>query len=357
MNNIGINISVIVPIYNAERYLSRCIDSLVNQKEIQLEIILVDDGSTDNSGHICDNYKKIHKNITVIHKKNEGVAKARNDGLNIANGDYVIFVDSDDEVPECAYIRMWEEVQKTNADIIIGDVYRTINNKRELCHFFNEEYLIDKENEKYNLIKADLYKEYCPNPYKGKPAFGYGGPWNKLVNKKMLLENNIVFDSSVKGIFDDIIYTAYIYACAKAIRYISEPVYNYYIYDNSLTHKYKDDLLEINECIFLSWNRFLKLYDKNKELVPAFYANVMRRFTASLDLYFYNKQNKRNNKEIKKELFTILSQKPYNEIPIYAEWNYLSNYHRLLLVAIKLHSVKCTRLIYILRVIIKYIKK
>ena len=89
-------ISVIIPVYNVEKYLKRCLDSVINQTYKNLEIILVDDGSTDNSGKICDEYAKNDKRIIVIHKENGGVSVARNIGLDICTGDYVNFIDSDD---------------------------------------------------------------------------------------------------------------------------------------------------------------------------------------------------------------------------------------------------------------------
>lgn len=106
MNNSTISeplISIIVPVYNVELYLSRCIDSIINQSYKNLEIILVDDGSADNCGTICDDYAKKDGRIKVIHKKNGGQAEARNKGIKLANGEYISFVDSDDYIPPDAY--------------------------------------------------------------------------------------------------------------------------------------------------------------------------------------------------------------------------------------------------------------
>lgn len=93
-------ISVIVPVYNVEKYLSRCVDSIIGQTYSNLEIILVNDGSTDLSGAICDEYKKKDKRIVVIHQKNGGLSQARNSGMEIMSGKYVAFVDSDDYISE-----------------------------------------------------------------------------------------------------------------------------------------------------------------------------------------------------------------------------------------------------------------
>lgn len=92
--------SIIIPVYNVEKYLNECVDSVLNQKNVDYEIILVDDGSTDNSGQICDEYLKKHSNVSVIHKVNGGLSDARNAGLESAEGDYILFVDSDDKIEE-----------------------------------------------------------------------------------------------------------------------------------------------------------------------------------------------------------------------------------------------------------------
>ena len=96
-------ISIIVPVYNVEKYLKKCIDSILNQTYSNIEILLIDDGSTDNSGIICDNFKKRDSRIKVVHKKNSGVSSTRNYGLDLATGKYISFVDSDDFV-ECDFI-------------------------------------------------------------------------------------------------------------------------------------------------------------------------------------------------------------------------------------------------------------
>lgn len=109
-------ISVIVPVYNVEKYLNRCVDSLINQTYKNLEIILVDDGSTDSSPRICDDYKKKYEAVKVIHKKNGGLSSARNTGIKQASGDYIGFVDSDDWVAEDTYEYLLKILLQTNSE-------------------------------------------------------------------------------------------------------------------------------------------------------------------------------------------------------------------------------------------------
>ncbi len=339
-----IKVSVVVPIYNAEQYLSRCLESLVNQTLSDIEIILVDDGSTDSSSLICDAFKEKHANIKAVHKANGGVAKARNDGLKLATGEYVIFVDSDDEVPCDAYQNMYEEAIRSNADIVVGDVYQVIGTDKKYCHFYKDRFVSSDADFKIQLIKADFYRNYCPCPYNGKVAFGYGGPWNKLVKMELITQNGIEFDPSVKGIFDDIIYTAYILDAAGTISYISNPVYTYYINEESITHGYKENILEINNAIFDSWMSFLKKSGKNEELLPAFYANVLRRFADSVERYFYYQIAMLKNKGAYREMRDVMHCYPYKNISEKVEYKKLSAYHKTLFWALKVNS---PRLVYI----------
>lgn len=113
-----IKISIILPIYNVEKYLNRCMNSLLNQTLNDIEIIMVDDGSPDNSPKMCDEYAKKDSRVKVIHKRNEGLGYARNSGLEIATGEYVAFVDSDDYIDLSMYAVLYDEAVSSNADAV-----------------------------------------------------------------------------------------------------------------------------------------------------------------------------------------------------------------------------------------------
>ena len=116
-------ISVIVPIYNTEKYLARCIESILCQTYTNLEIILVDDGSTDKSGDICDFYARKDNRVKVVHKENGGAAAARNFALNMVTGQYIGFVDSDDYTDIEMYQKLYEKAKQENADIVVCGYY------------------------------------------------------------------------------------------------------------------------------------------------------------------------------------------------------------------------------------------
>lgn len=119
----NVNISVIIPVYNVEKYLSACIDSLMSQGNLSIEIILVNDGSTDKSSTIANEHARKDNRIKVIHKENGGASAARNAGLNVALGEYIVFLDSDDWIKEDSLPPLFEEAVKHHADVVMGNMW------------------------------------------------------------------------------------------------------------------------------------------------------------------------------------------------------------------------------------------
>lgn len=305
-------VSIIVPVYKVEKYIYQCVDNLMQQTLKDIEIILVDDGSPDSCPVICDQYAKKDERIKVIHKKNEGVSAARNDGLKVAKGEYVIFCDSDDWMEKDGCEKLYSAAIGYNADIAIGDVYMAYESgERKNIHFYSKEFNTKDSAFIKEMIQGDIYRTYAPCPPKEGYAFGYGGPWNKLVKRALLTQNNIHFDVRVKGVFDDILYTAHILAAASKISYVRLPVYNYRIIESSITHSYKPNVLEINRAIFDSWIEFFNEQNGAKTYQSAFYACVLRRIEESIRLYFVNGKNPRAKRELVEEYKTMLKSEPY----------------------------------------------
>lgn len=169
-----IKISIIVPVYNVEKYLEKCINSILTQTYQNLEIILVDDGSMDNSGEICDEYAKKDERIKVIHKENGGLSDARNAGIEIATGKYIGFVDSDDYIGKDMYEYLIRLIQKENADISICG-HKIVFQKEENNEIKGE--ILDEEIEIWDTKKAivELLKQEKIHDY----------AWNKLYKKEL----------------------------------------------------------------------------------------------------------------------------------------------------------------------------
>lgn len=306
-----VKVSIVVPCYKVEQYLPELVDSLLAQTLHHIEIILVDDGSPDRTGAICDEYAAKDERVKVIHKPNGGVAAARNDGLDAATGQWIIFCDSDDYLEADALEKLVQAGEKAEADVVFGDVNLVFDQQIKPAVFYKNEFVTDDRQLIDKLIAADFYKYYCFDPAEGGAAFGYGGPWNKLVRRQLLLDNGIRFEVRVKGIFDDLIYTAYIFGAAKRVAYVHVPVYNYRQLDSSITHTYKANLLEINQQIFAAWQDFMSRYGSDGRFLKPYYANVLRRLKATLGLYFFNKKNQKSFRGQCQELKALLASEPY----------------------------------------------
>lgn len=304
-------VSVVVPCYKVEKYLPEMVESLLTQTLWDIQIVLVDDGSPDRSGGICDEYATRDGRVQVIHKKNGGVSAARNDGLEAATGDWVIFCDSDDYVEPDALERLVTKGEQTGADVVFGDVTMVWPQRQRLEVFYKDEFVTDDRKVIDQLIAADFYKYYCFDPPAQGPAFGYGGPWNKLVRRSLLMGAQIRFDLRVRGIFDDLIYTAHVFAAAKKVAYIHGSVYGYRQVEGSITRSYKEDLLQIDQAIFTVWQEFMERYGEDGRFLKPFYANVLRRLKASLGLYFFHKKNRKSFFAQCRELKALLESEPY----------------------------------------------
>ena len=204
-------ISIIVPVYKVEQYLSRCIDSILNQTFQDFELILVDDGSPDNCGEICDKYALKDNRIKVIHKENGGLSDARNAGLEIATGEYISFVDSDDVVHPQMYTRLYDLLQRTDAEIAQCEYTR-----------------FDKEIE-FQSLSGDAEEIICTNVEALDlliESNRFVPPvWNKLYKRELF--SNIRFP---KGKIHEDEFTTYkLFYAANKIVYIDLPMYSYFI--------------------------------------------------------------------------------------------------------------------------------
>lgn len=208
-------VSVIIPVYNVEKYLNECLDSVVNQTYKNLEIILVNDGSTDRSGNICDEYASGDTRIKVIHKKNSGVSAARNVGIEHSNGEYITFVDSDDFIDTKAIEHLVENAKKYNSDITIGDHIVYHSNGYQVCHSA-EDIMVNSSFDVKTVSADTIYKLLTQ----------LSSACTKLYKKSLITKNHIIFPVNIK-IGEDFEFLAKALINAKGIVYIDKSVYFY----------------------------------------------------------------------------------------------------------------------------------
>lgn len=287
MENINDLISVIVPVYNVEKYLPQCIDSILNQTIKNLEIILVDDGSLDNSGKICDEFSKKDDRIVVIHKENNGLSSARNAGLEIAKGNYIGFIDSDDWLDEHMYEILLKLLKENNSDISCCNFFKATDNKDKIPSATNEIVKSYNNIEGLNNFYNDLYPQTVV-------------AWNKLY-KRDLFEN---ISYPIGKIHEDEGTTYKLYYRANKITYTNRALYYYRTTPNSITtSKFNKKRLDI-----------IDVYDEKVEFIKSInndeiYSKTLKWYLFNLiNCYFECSTNIENSKEYLNLINTKISK-------------------------------------------------
>lgn len=222
------NVSIIVPVYNVEPFLARCVDSILAQTYHNFELILIDDGSQDRSGQICEEYAEHDKRVRVLHQKNSGQSVARNRGLDICKGDYIYFCDSDDWIEPELLETAVKKIVEFNSDLVQFQYFIHEENKRTRTWINSDrEIIIKKERDKIHFLTDELLE------YK----FGWE-LWRGLFRTQLIRENDICFPNGI-NISEDLYF--YIQYClySKKISVISLPLYHYYVRNGSTMQKSK----------------------------------------------------------------------------------------------------------------------
>lgn len=227
-------VSVIVPIYNVEKYLEKCINSLLSQTLEDIQIILVNDGSKDNSGNIAKEYEKNNKDrVIYVEKENGGLSDARNYGLKYATGDFIAFLDSDDYIEKNAYEKMYNKAIEENADYVECDFIWEFPNK----------------------IRVD--KQY---PYKNKKemlSFVRVVAWNKLIKRQLIIDNNLEFPKGLR--YEDVEFTYKLIPFINKFAYVDKPFIHYVQRKGSIANVQNERTAEI----FTVLDNVIEFYKKN----------------------------------------------------------------------------------------------
>lgn len=236
--------SIILPVYNVEKYLRPCVDSILSQSFKDYEIILVDDGSKDSSGKICDEYSSKYAFVNTIHKSNGGLSDARNVGLRQAKGEYVFFIDSDDYLIDENVLQRISQKLKYNPDVVAFKSIKWFETNGELSHTTTDLSVSDDRLaacEKYiELIDKDSYSNSA---------------WSKVIKRALLVDNNIEFEKGLLGEDNDWYYK--VIGVLSSVELIDEPLYVYRQRAGSITKTYKNKNLEHLLWIIEKWTNYI----------------------------------------------------------------------------------------------------
>lgn len=273
-----VDISVIVPVYNAENYLKACMDSLVNQTKKDIEIIAVNDGSKDDSLKILEEYEsKYPKLVKVLSQENQGLSVTRNNGIKVAKGKYVFFVDSDDVVKTDVLEKLWKKVEEYEYDFIAYDVELIYPEKTVIV----KSGIIDDKKELTKEDKNKLFQDmYCV-------------AWNKLYKRDLFNDENMLFTPGIW--FEDVLVLHKLIPNLKSIAHIDFAGYEYYQRENSITYTYSEKLIDIHFVMesILKYYRDANFFDKYKDeleymYVRYMYATYIKRLSKSKDKKRFN---------------------------------------------------------------------
>lgn len=236
--------SIILPIYNVEKYLSVCIDSILSQSYSDYEIILVDDGSTDSSSAICDEFAAKHTCIQVIHKQNGGLSDARNVGLKAAQGEYVFFIDSDDYLINNTVLSVISEKLNTQPDVVVFRPAKWFEGSEQLL-INNYDLSVSQEvispyNKCLELINKNCF---------------FTSAWSKVIKRSLLINNHIEFEKGLLGEDNDWYYKVISHLCSLEL--INAPLYVYRQRAGSITKSYAVKNLDHLLWIIEKWIKFV----------------------------------------------------------------------------------------------------
>lgn len=286
-------ISVVVPVYKVENYIHRCVDSILNQTFPDFEIILVDDGSPDECGRICDDYAKRDTRIQVVHKENGGLSDARNYGFQYVQGEYTIFIDSDDYIEYDMFEYMYENARKYDADMSTCGAYDVFDDRVE---------------------KKDCVEEFVCS---GRETFGYilkgihirGEIWNKLIRTDRI--RGLQFPKA--KLYEDIFFTAQMMQNIEKVSIGTQPKYYYVHRSDSITGKpYRAQLQDIIEAYEENYKVVCKYFPELEEIAECL--KIWSRFII-LDKILMEKDYKSypEYKEMKKYLIDSLGRILHNQ--------------------------------------------
>lgn len=289
----SVDVSIIVPIYNAENYIEKCINSLINQTKKEIEIILINDGSTDNTEQIIKKYKD--KRIKYFKNKNQGIGKTRNFGIEKATGKYLMFVDSDDYIDPNTCKLMFDKAVSNSLDIVICDYFKVVNNEIIKEKIKNFKYTTLKENSSL-LIDINL------------------APWNKLYKTSLIKDNNIRFVEDLK--YEDAPFVCEALDKAKKIGKVNKYLNYYVIHGKSETTIRDERVFDIIKIVDKIRNYF-----KDKSYTQEAVDILTVRILTNYNIQQRYQKNKKLAMKFINESFLYMKK----EIPDYKNSNYFKN--------------------------------
>lgn len=292
------NISVIIPVYNVEAYLPQCLESIIRQTYRKLEIIIIEDGSPDGCGKICDDYADRDKRIHVIHKENAGVDAARDDGIVLATGEWISFVDSDDWLDLDFYEKMIAADDGQGADVIFaGGFYKEYAEKSKKIRIVQNPCCYD-DREHIEDIQAQITK--------------YGLPWDKLYRTDFLKKHNFRFEQGVRS-FDDFLFNFKVLEKAECVLFSPVIGYHYRQVAVSIANGYNPKKPDFNYEFISKLHDYASQQGTSVKKTDGINAAAICAISVAMNACYYHPANPKKQAEIKEEMDELISRDYFYE--------------------------------------------
>lgn len=317
-------VSIIVPIYKVEPYIHRCINSILNQTYKDFELILVDDGSPDRCGEICDDYAVNDTRIKVIHKKNGGVSSARNFGLQTASGKYVMFVDSDDWIEPSALKTLSDNIDKYNSDVFIFGLVKDIYSGNDL---------IKSQYNGFYKNKNVHVKEFSNNIVYYLNTVGMHPSWMFLFKRTIISEYHLEFNCNLV-LYEDFDFNIRFLRHSNTITFISEALYHYNLSTSvdQLEKRNKIDIVPDISGVCNSLMDFMRVTNTKNESKQQIYTQILPMYTLCMRNIIIHRKKTTLIQKIKlleqinsDEIFKLLINNYANKFKYYRVFNQLIN--------------------------------
>ena len=340
-------LTIIIPVYKVkEEYLRKCLNSLCMQTVPDFSVILIDDGSPDQCGAICDEYSEVDQRFSVIHQKNLGVSAARNAGILKAATDWIVFVDADDWVePQFTEI-LYQSCCTSDADIYIYDYYNELPGKSEKRKLKNQRGLLDETSKK--AVRIAPFHFFKMN--EKKLAYVSHAVWNKMFRKSLIQDNSIQFEPGIKR-GEDSLFLIQALQCTEKIYYIDTPLYHYRRQRESATNAADKNISKDNELVFQHKRAMIQKYGLSADYQDALYASICTRLYSSMRLWYFSGENTCSSRMVKKEILDLLDREPYKSAFLKVKYKILSPEQKIFVFLLK------HKFIYFVQILVQFRRK
>lgn len=295
-------VSVVLPIYNVEKYLNRCVKSVVNQSYKNLEIILVDDGSPDNCPELCEDWAKKDSRIKVVHKENAGLGYARNTGIENATGEYICFFDSDDYIALDAIEKAYSCISENKAEMVLfGFCNVDSSGKTKKCMIPKTKKKLYRQSEVQSYVLPNLI---APDPKTGEKTNLWMSAWACMYSMEAIQREQWKFVSERQYISEDVYSLLFLYKGLQSVAILPEALYFYCENGTSLTHVYRQDRYDKNKFCYDACLNACEKLNYNQDIKDRLAFQYVSNIIGALKLIVTADCSKKEQKEFLKEIVT-----------------------------------------------------